>query len=196
MLKKEILRNDDRKYMVQTLATMMMSYVANPSTQDCLLVAKSLLAKFPFLKQDGSEVLIYIILSYVTYFITCVTQEAWKWFLYTRAHNVNRPNKESNGSPPKKLLKGENAQKHSYPDISSYSDDEVANARNMELLKQEADKDKPTYEVVKSLMTRTYPYRRQKILEATTTLSVSQMTEDLPVLKKWNYVSIILHVCG
>ena len=43
--------------MVQTLATMMMSYVPNPSTQDCLLVAESLHAKFPFLKQDGSEVL-------------------------------------------------------------------------------------------------------------------------------------------
>ena len=43
--------------MVQTLATMIMSYVLNPSTQDCLLVAKSLHAKFPFMKQDGSEVI-------------------------------------------------------------------------------------------------------------------------------------------
>ena len=63
----------------------------------------------------------------------------------------------------------------------------------MELLKQEVDKDKPTYEVVKSLMSVPTHTKRQKILEATTALSVSQMTEDLPVLKKWNYVSIILY---
>ena len=69
MLKKGILRNDDRKYMVQTLTTMMMSYVPNPSMQDCLLVAKSLHAKFPFLKQDGSEVATYLY-NTVWYFIT------------------------------------------------------------------------------------------------------------------------------
>lgn len=42
-------------------------------------------------------------------------------------------------------------------------------------------------------MTHTFPYRRQETLDATTSLSVSQMIEDLPVLKKWNYVSILLH---
>lgn len=57
MLSQSILRNEDQKYMVQTLATMMMSYVPSPSTQDYLLVAKSLRVKFPFLKQDGSEVM-------------------------------------------------------------------------------------------------------------------------------------------
>ena len=55
--------------MVQTLTTMMMSYVPNPSMQDCLLVAKSLHAKFPFLKQDGSEVATYLY-NTVWYFIT------------------------------------------------------------------------------------------------------------------------------
>ena len=38
-------------------------------------------------------------------------------------------------------------------------------------------------------MTHIYLYQRQKILEATTALSVTEMTEDLPVLKKCNYVS-------
>ena len=97
------------------------------------------------------------------------------------------------------MLKGESTQKHSYSDIPPYADDEEANVRNMKLLREEAAKAKPAYDVIKSLMTRTYPYRRQETLNATTTLSVSQMIEDLPVLKKWNYVSILLyrmHACG
>ena len=109
--------------------------------------------------------------------------------MYTRVHNVNRPNKESSEAPPKKLFKGEGTQKHSYPNIPPHANDEESNGRNMKLLKEEAAKAKPDHAVIKSLMTRTYPYRRQETLEATTTLSVSQMIQDLPVLKKWNYVS-------
>ena len=56
------------------------------------------------------------------------------------------------------MLKGESTQKHSYPDIPPYADDEEANARNMKLLKEEAAKAKPAYDVIKSLMTRTYSY--------------------------------------
>ena len=59
----------------------------------------------------------------------------------------------------------------------------------MKLLKEEVAKAKPSHDVIKSLMTRTYPYRRQETLDSTTTLTVSQMIQDLPILKKWNYVS-------
>ena len=109
--------------------------------------------------------------------------------MYTRVHNVNRPNKESSEILLKILFTGESAQKLSYPDIPPHADDEESNAWNMKLLKEEASKAKPDHAVIKSLMTRTYPYCRQETLDATTTLSVSQMIQDLPVLKKWNYVS-------
>jgi len=55
-LKEGILKDSDRRYMVQTLATLAMSYVPSPSCQDCLTVSKALHAKFPFLKEDDSEV--------------------------------------------------------------------------------------------------------------------------------------------
>jgi len=59
----------------------------------------------------------------------------------------------------------------------------------MKLSMEETAKAKPSHDVIKSLMTCTYPYQRQQTLDATTTLSVSQTIQDLPVLKKWNYVS-------
>lgn len=45
------LADDDRKYVVRTLATMLCTYVQSPSTADCELVARSLVATHPFLKQ-------------------------------------------------------------------------------------------------------------------------------------------------
>lgn len=41
---------------MQTLATMLMTYVQRPSLNDCGIVAKSLLQTYPFLKDDtGSD---------------------------------------------------------------------------------------------------------------------------------------------
>ena len=44
-----------------------------------------------------------------------VLQSAWKWFLYTRIHNVNK--KKTDTSPPNKKLKLEDTRKHVYPSI-------------------------------------------------------------------------------
>ena len=49
--KNKWLDDDDRKYVVRTLATMLCTYVQSPSTADCEVVAKSLVAVHPFLKQ-------------------------------------------------------------------------------------------------------------------------------------------------
>ena len=49
--KNKRLDDDDRKYVVRTLATMLCTYVQSPSTTDCEVVAKSLVAVHPFLKQ-------------------------------------------------------------------------------------------------------------------------------------------------
>ena len=51
-LQQGILKDSDRRYMVQTLATLLMSHVPKPSISDCLIVCKALHAKFPFLKED------------------------------------------------------------------------------------------------------------------------------------------------
>ena len=45
------LDDDDWKYFVRTLATMLCTYIQSPSTTDCEVVAKSLVAVHPFLKQ-------------------------------------------------------------------------------------------------------------------------------------------------
>ena len=48
------LGEDDRKYMVRVLATMLSTHVQDPSMRDCAVVAESLLRKFSFLKESVS----------------------------------------------------------------------------------------------------------------------------------------------
>lgn len=61
-LAKKVLIESDRKYMVQTLSTVLMTYEQQPSLSDCGKVAKSLMAKYQFLDDDdgGGEVSIII----------------------------------------------------------------------------------------------------------------------------------------
>ena len=46
---KKLLLDGDRKYIVQTLATVLMTHRQRPSLSDCGVVAKSLVKKFSFL---------------------------------------------------------------------------------------------------------------------------------------------------
>ena len=55
-LERRILKNHDRRYMVRTLAPLLMSHIQSPSVNYCMTVSKALHEKFPFLKEDGSEV--------------------------------------------------------------------------------------------------------------------------------------------
>lgn len=48
---------DDRKYMVRVLATMLSTYVQRPSMKDCSVVAESLVRKYSFLKESVSSFL-------------------------------------------------------------------------------------------------------------------------------------------
>lgn len=48
----KLLTDTDRKYVVQTLATMLMTHIQRPSLHHCSIVAKSLIKKHEFLK-DG-----------------------------------------------------------------------------------------------------------------------------------------------
>ena len=54
-LQNKILKDTNRKYIVQTLATVLMTHVQRPSLKDCGLAAKALVEKCEFLKDDESD---------------------------------------------------------------------------------------------------------------------------------------------
>ncbi len=54
--RNNIIADDDRKYVVRVLAIMLCTHVQRPSMSDCEIVARSLVAKHPFLKQYVSIV--------------------------------------------------------------------------------------------------------------------------------------------
>ena len=54
-LGKSLLTDPDRKYMIQTVATVLMTYVQRPSLDCCNAVAKSLIDTYPFLKDSVGE---------------------------------------------------------------------------------------------------------------------------------------------
>ena len=54
-LANKLLTDTDRKYVVQTLATVLMTQIQRPSMKDCQVVAQSLIAAHPFLKDDEGD---------------------------------------------------------------------------------------------------------------------------------------------
>lgn len=79
------------------------------------------------------------------------------WYIYNRVHNVNRKGPDDKESPPKKIRKKENLLKHAYPSIPAFADDEESTLRNLNLLKDEIEKPKPSKDNVRTLMARTFP---------------------------------------
>ena len=114
-------------------------------------------------------------------------QNSWKWFLYTRDNNVNRPISESDGEQPKKKAKKESKSKHCYPIVPDNAEDETSNSRNLVLMKEELAKPDPSNESLKLLMSRTFPVRRPFILESD---SVQNILEEYPLLKRSAYVGV------
>ena len=102
-----------------------------------------------------SHVYAYFLL-YIWYF-----QSSWKWFIYTRAQNVNR--KHSDDGRPKKKSKFDSMKKHGYPPIPSSATDEVSDERNMRLLKEEWSKTKQVADSIKELFMCTHAIRRSYI---------------------------------
>ena len=47
--------DDDRKYIVTVLGTVLVTYVQRASRKDCLVVAESLVRQYPFLKDPVSS---------------------------------------------------------------------------------------------------------------------------------------------
>ena len=56
-LSQDTLTEQDRKYMVQTLATVLMKYSQHPSQKECLVVSKALHQEWKFLGSESSEVI-------------------------------------------------------------------------------------------------------------------------------------------
>ena len=50
-----MLTDTDRKYIVQTLATMLMTHIQRPTLQHCGVVAKALVTMYPFLGDDEGD---------------------------------------------------------------------------------------------------------------------------------------------
>lgn len=101
---------------------------------------------------------------------------------------MNRPQSRNESSlPQKKRAKVDDHAKHTYPAIPACADDEESTRRNLELFKQECLKPKPRSDVMKELLTRTFPTRRDTILNSTS--SVMDTIKENPHLKKSTYVS-------
>lgn len=121
-------------------------------------------------------------------------QDAWKWLIYNRTQNVNRPDKTSDDcSPPRKKKRLDSLQKHQYPAIPSSADDEVSNNINLELLQQEWEKIKTDPQKVKNLLMRTHSVRRAEILNAEG-ITAQRILQKFPMLKKCSYVSLRFRV--
>ena len=57
-LEKGVIGDDDRKYIVSVLGTVLLTHVQRASRRDCLIVAESLVRQYPFLKDPVSQLLI------------------------------------------------------------------------------------------------------------------------------------------
>ena len=51
----KVLTDSDRKYVVRTLATVLMTYVSKPSLKQCRVVAKRVIEEHEFLKDDEGD---------------------------------------------------------------------------------------------------------------------------------------------
>lgn len=95
--------------------------------------------------------------------------------------------------PSSKRLKLTDNTQHYYPiPIPEAAEDDESHFRNFSRLKDEAGKSKPSVEVLKELMMRTYPRRRKWIIQDSPCPSVTEIVSDYPLLKKSTYVSIFL----
>ena len=109
-------------------------------------------------------------------------------FLYT-CQNQNRgvgTSTDSDSEPRKKSK--EATKRHLYPIIPVNSDDQESTQRHLKKLKLEMEKVKPSMEIVKELMARTFAVRREWLLQ-TDTLSVAQIIDEYPAIKKTVIVS-------
>ena len=117
-------------------------------------------------------------------------QNSWKYFIYNRTQNLNRPGSSSMNEDqpsPSKRRKFTNQEKHAYPPLPPLSEDQESFARNQKLLMNEIGKPKANVQILKNLMFRTYERRTEWIRSECPTLTT--ILEEYPLLKKSSFVS-------
>ena len=93
-----------------------------------------------------------------------------------------RPSIDAAPAPPSKRPKENYTKKYSLFPVIPPGEDEAASLRHIKKLQLEYQKTSPDKHVVAMLMSRTYPFRRKKILEEQSALS--QILKVYPPLKK------------
>lgn len=117
-------------------------------------------------------------------------QHSWKWFLYYRTHNVNRPSKQEGVCSSKsKRPRVEDRTVHLYPPI--HGEDDVSYGRNLELLKAEMLRSKPRTDILKDLMSRTFPNRWGAFVNHNEPATLMEYLSMFPLLKRTTYVRYI-----
>ena len=127
-----------------------------------------------------------VVLSFSVFTIHISLQYSWKWFVYNRAQNVNKiakHDKSTDGPSPSKRLKLSGNDQHFYPvSIPATTEDDESRQHNHSRLNDEIAKAKPSADVLKELMTRTYPDRRVWITKTSPPPSLSEIMSDYPHL--------------
>lgn len=135
---------------------------------------------------------------YILSYVTCIhIQHSWKWYLYNRCQNVNRPvckEEVENGSGgSRKLLKLDTRNKHAYPCIPLFADDDASLGKHLDMLASEIAKPPSKQDpiILKELMKRTFSKRRNWVLRDLDEgeESVKQIIAKYPLLSKAAYVS-------
>ena len=138
---------------------------------------------------------VQVMLAYCN--ITHVLQNSWKWFIYYRCQNVNKPEasgKRSDEGPPKKRLKLASDRAHHFY-APMHAEDSVSYERNLNLLKQEQSKPRPRVEVLKDLMGQTFTNRFDALIKSSDPITASDHVTEFPLLKKPIYVSSPVLFC-
>ena len=171
---------DSRNDIVRTLVSMMMSKVgAKPTRGQCQQVARDLILKYPFMKDDIGDG--YVRNSYqsiwinICYLLYIFLQLSWVEKMVERIRNVNKADKkksiDTNGDhhndegllPPKrkrKLIVVDLSRRYPVTTGNSYSSvDSETIEQHMEAIEEEMTKAKPRERLLLPLMKSTFPAR-------------------------------------
>lgn len=79
-LQAERLIDQDRRYIVRTVSTMLLSSISRPTIDDCANPAKALVAKYPFLAdatEDGRTSHVNYFLIFMVFFFSVCLDEVY-----------------------------------------------------------------------------------------------------------------------
>lgn len=184
--RKKALDHNLRCEIVRTLGTQMFCYDPDPQTQLCTEVAKSLVKKYPFMRDTGPS-----------------GYGSWEKMIIEKIHNLRarnaakRANAEDSGLDTPKPKRARGRPKLSsvltmYPPLKDTIADEVSIERDFTKLRKEVEKESPKKDVVLSLARQTYPSRRSEILSESSDVTATALLQQFPELTKTYVVSVTM----